>query len=492
MTPRRSQSRFILPWFSRVPGLGLAASLILVNIVGILLLPLIVPGLPYTALLLPIALIVGVSTILLARFRRRAFSARHDNIEPNTSTLQFLAELSKLLALSLDFETTLKSLSQLLVPRLADWCLIDMLEPDGNFYRLAAIHADPSKAALIRELQEQYGVLPAHAKHTILKVFRANQSWLDPDVSPERFVAEARDAEHLRILRGLGFKSEIVVALAAREQLLGTITLVSASRSFNQNDLALAEECARRAAVAIDNARLYREAQNALQVRDQFLSIAAHELKTPLTSLRGFSQILQRRMLQEHILSERDARAVEMIDVQAQRLSKLVDTLLDVARLQLGQFTLDIKPLDLCVLVQCLIDEIKPTLDKHTIELQKEESPLMINGDVLRLEQVFQNLLQNAVKYSPTGGAITVRIAKQDKLASVAVADQGIGIPEAAQHNLFQRFYRASNFNPNHISGMGIGLFVVKEIVSLHNGTITVSSWEGKGSVFTVYLPIAE
>jgi PAS domain S-box-containing protein len=232
------------------------------------------------------------------------------------------------------------------------------------------------------------------------------------------------------------------------------------------------------------------EAETALSIRDQFLAVAAHELKTPLTSLRGYTQVLRRRASREQTLSERDQRALQVIDAQAKRLHGLVDSLLDIGRIQAGGFSIERKPLDLCSLVRQLVEESQPTLEQHTIQLGCQADALIVAGDAGRLEQVVQNLLQNALKYSPSGGLVTVRVYGQDGRACLEVSDHGIGIPEAAQAHLFQPFYRATNVEEGQIQGMGIGLYVVKEIVARHGGEITVLSREGVGSTFTVFLPL--
>jgi PAS domain S-box-containing protein len=234
------------------------------------------------------------------------------------------------------------------------------------------------------------------------------------------------------------------------------------------------------------------EAQEAVRLRDLFFSVAGHELRTPLTSLLGNVQLIRRRAQREGILTERDQRAFEVVITQTQRLNRMVKALLDVSRLETGQLSLERAPLDIRLLVQQVVNEIQSTLTQHTIASTAPRQPLVIDGDTLRLEQVLQNLIQNAVKYSPNGGAIHVQVRQEDATACVDVIDNGIGIPEEAQERLFTRFYRAGNVDADHISGLGIGLYVVKEIVTLHGGTVTVESVEGVGSTFTICLPLSE
>lgn len=232
------------------------------------------------------------------------------------------------------------------------------------------------------------------------------------------------------------------------------------------------------------------QAEEEIVVRDEFLSIAAHELKTPLTTLFGHTQALQRRAAREQILNERDQRALRVINEQAGRLNRHIGTLLDLSRIELGQFTLDCQPLDVRALVGRVVEELESTLDHHTIQLHCADESLIVWGDELRLEQVLQNLLQNAIKYSPQGGSITLCVERHDTHGRITIRDQGIGIPQSALPHLFQRFYRAGNVDSWNISGVGIGLYLVNQIVTRHGGQIEVTSTEGTGSTFAICLPL--
>jgi len=257
----------------------------------------------------------------------------------------------------------------------------------------------------------------------------------------------------------------------------------------------LASQCAQ----ALERARLYEaerraraNAEAAVRLRDQFLSIAAHELKTPLTSLLGYAQLFQRRTQRASNLSEADQRALGVIVDQSARLNRMVAALLDITRIETGQLSITCAPLDVCELAQRVGEEAREQAGDHPLKIACPAQPLMIEGDDLRLEQVLQNLIQNAFKYSPPGAPVTVRVRRQGAYAQIDVVDRGMGIPESALPRLFQRFYRAPNVDERQISGMGIGLYVVKEIVLLHDGTLGVESAEGQGSTFTVRLPLIE
>lgn len=234
------------------------------------------------------------------------------------------------------------------------------------------------------------------------------------------------------------------------------------------------------------------EAEAAVFARDRFLSIAAHELKTPLTALLGSIQLFERRITREHKLEERQLRSLNVITGQALRLNRMIEALFDASRIEAGQFQIEQGVIDLDQLLRRIVEDFQASLERHILVIEPSPEPLPVLGDEIRLEQVFQNLIQNSIKYSPAGDTIEVRIAREGPNATVAVSDHGIGIPQSALPHLFERFYRAENASEQRIHGMGIGLFVVREIVRQHNGMINVESEQGKGSTFTVTLPLAE
>jgi signal transduction histidine kinase len=253
---------------------------------------------------------------------------------------------------------------------------------------------------------------------------------------------------------------------------------------------------AAQAAIALDNARLYRNAQQAVRLRDEFLAAASHDLKTPLTSVKGLAQLLQRRTRQAHSL-DADAllAGLQRIDAAATRMTGLVDTLLDVTRVQMGQpLALDRRPTDLVALARQVLDEQQHTTDRHSLRLDTDAPALVGAWDASRLGRVLGNLLNNAIKYSPAGGEITVALheetAPDGRWAVVVVRDQGLGIPAPDLARIFERFQRARNV-PEQISGTGIGLAASRQIVEEHGGQIAVESREGRGTSFTIRLPVA-
>ncbi|HEX9369378.1 MAG TPA: PAS domain S-box protein, partial [Roseiflexaceae bacterium] len=274
---------------------------------------------------------------------------------------------------------------------------------------------------------------------------------------------------------GTTYRAWAALPLLIEGRAIGGLGLSFAEpRSFSAEDQAFMVTLANQCAQAIERARLYQaereahaSAEAAVRLRDQFLSIAAHELKTPITSLLGYAQLFQRRMGRAGQLTEPNQRALRVIVEQAGRLNQMVAALLDVSRIETGQLSISQAPLDLVALVRRLTDELQPQLAGRALTLECPDEPIVVLGDELRLEQVIQNLIQNAIKYSPSGAPIVVRVALRHPdgeqggcRACVAVADRGIGIPAESLPQLFQRFYRAPNASNHQISGMGVGLYV--------------------------------
>jgi signal transduction histidine kinase len=348
-------------------------------------------------------------------------------------------------------------------------------------------------------LDQRYAV-DAHADIPLTTVLSTGRSVVSHEVGAELLARLARDADHQRLIEALGTQAFMLVPIQAHGRILGAMLCAStdAARTYTPEDLRLAEELAYRAALAIDNAMLYQAtsaardlAEEAIRLRDLFFSIASHELKTPLTSLLLQIQLLQRRSQRNANLAEQDQRTLAIVASQTQRLDRMISSLLDVSRIELGQLSLHLAPVDLCALARRVVNEVQPTSEAHPIACHTPATPLIVAGDELRLEQVLQNLLQNAIKYSPDGGQIEVDVAAQGCEVSLTVADRGIGLPVDALVKIFDRFYRASNADPRQISGMGVGLYVVQEIVRLHGGRVDAERRAGGGSRFVVRVPQA-
>ncbi|HEY1016936.1 MAG TPA: HAMP domain-containing sensor histidine kinase, partial [Herpetosiphonaceae bacterium] len=290
----------------------------------------------------------------------------------------------------------------------------------------------------------------------------------------------------------LGAGSLIATPLVSHERTLGALLLGRAPgrEPFVSAELGLIEEVAHRAALAIEHASHYQESQNAIRIRDNFFGLAAHELKTPITSLVGYTQLLQRRLAGHELLQERDRRGLQTIIRQAQRLNDLSQSLLDAARIHDGRLVLNRQAVDICKLAAQIADELNELEQAPRIRMECAADDLTLDGDDLRLEQMLRHMLQNALKHSPRDSQVLLRLSNTAQQIEITVRDEGIGIPADEQEHIFERFYRGSNAEQAAVGGLGIGLYVVNEVVNRHFGQISVESQQDQGATFTVRLPL--
>lgn len=406
----------------------------------------------------------------------------------------FLALASEVLASSLDREEILRSLAHLAVPTLGDWCTVDEATPEGKVRQVATVHLNPERLAQGLAFREKYPST-LDAPGGVGKVLRTGTPEFALDVPDELMVKELPDPSKRSAVRDLEIKSLISVPLNSRGRTLAALTLIysDSDRRYTEADVRLAEDLARRAAMALDNGLLYKEAQDAVRARDSFLSIASHELNTPLTSLSLNVQTLQRMLQRTDIGSGgpfQDTVDAKLQGVQRQisRLGKLIHELLEVSRITAGKLRLEPEELDLAMLVRELVPRFVDDLTRAgcTLQLELPEPGVLGLWDRLRVEQILQNLLSNAIKYG-RGAPIHLRVEADAQYARVAVRDQGIGIAAEDQRRLFQRFERVAS--ERHYSGFGLGLWIVRQIVDAMGGRILLESEPGRGSVFTVELP---
>ena len=419
---------------------------------------------------------------VLARQRAEAASARQ----------AFLANASQVLAGSLDYETRVAAVARLVVPDIADWCSVDLLDDDGVLRRVAVAHADPAKVELAWELGRRYP--PDEYRPRALAT---GEPELIEEITDALLEAATPDLELRRIVRELGLRSSMTVPLIARGRTLGVLTLVSAEsgHEYGREDLAFAQELASHAALAIDNARLHQDLERALGTRDEFLAAVSHDLRNPLQALKGVAQVIQMRLARDGAVDPtRLVAAMASIYSATDRMAGMIDNLMDVARMHMGRpLELERRPTDLAALARQIARDVQQGTSRHRIEVAADEE-LVGMWDSVRLQRVLGNLLDNAVKYSPQGGDITVTLAAADDEAAWAVLqvqDGGVGIPEADLPRIFERFRRGSNVI-GRFSGTGIGLASVRQIVEQHGGSIAIESREGDGTTITIRLPLGE
>jgi PAS domain S-box-containing protein len=403
--------------------------------------------------------------------------------------VRFLAEASRLLSSSLDYETTLGELARLAVLALADYSIVDIVGEDGEVRRAAVAHRDPEGLPLVERLREYP---PDITKaHGVAAALRTGAPTVVRDASEDFLKSFARDEGHLAALRELGVRSFLTVPLEARGRTFGALTFAAtaAPRDYSREDVEFAEELARRAALALDNALLYGRAQEANLAKDEFLATLSHELRTPLTPIIGWTH-----MLRSGRLGEADAaQGMRVIDKNSQALSRLINDLLDMSSILSGKMRIERAPVVLGDVLREAVETVRPQADARRVVLEVATGglgPVAVSGDRTRLVQVFWNLLNNAVKFSREGGRVRVNCRAEGGAARVEVEDTGIGVAPDFLPHVFDRFRQADMGTTRAHGGLGIGLALVKSFVEAHGGRVAAeSAGEGRGSRFTVTLP---
>jgi PAS domain S-box-containing protein len=400
---------------------------------------------------------------------------------------RFLADASAALADVSDPDRTLQTVARLAVPHFADWCAIDMLE-SGSLRRVAVAHVDPAKVELARELHRRFPPDPA-APQGVWNIARTGASEVISEIDDRLLEATVPDPELLRSLRELGLRSYIGVPLKARDAVLGVVTFIAAEsgRRYDQSDLALAEDLARRAAVAVENARLYAELRQADRRKDEFLAMLAHELRNPLAPIRSGLDLLR--------LEGAAPEVTDAMSAQVGHVVRLVDDLLDVSRILRGKVELKKAPTELADVIRRAVEAVRPQIEEHrqTLDVSLPADPVRLDADPVRLTQVVTNLLHNAGKYTEQGGSIRLDARREAGEVVIRVTDTGIGIAADLLPRVFDLFTQADQTLARSQGGLGIGLTVVKSLVEMHGGTVSAQSrGPGQGSEFTVRLPIGE
>lgn len=409
--------------------------------------------------------------------------------------MAFLAEASTLLASSLDFRRNLQKMARLAVPALADWAAAILREEEGPRRLVAAVHKNAEKEPALRELLVGHFNEPSDALG-IRAALQAGKSFFAPFMGEENLRELAVTPERYQLLKEMGCRSILLVPIVARGKSFGSFCFVSSSaaRTFRQEDLVVAEELGRRAGTAIDNALLYETARQAVDVRDNFLSIASHELKTPITSLKLHIQMTKRKICPVSGKAPDPAKLLDVLnrsEQQINRLARLVDDLLDVSRIEAGRLTLFPERVNVSALARDVGDRYREQAEGAGCDLKVEaEEDVYLSCDPFRLDQVLVNLLTNAFKYGK-GRPVRIGVRRnREGEAEITVRDNGMGIRADRIGRIFERFERAELHAG--IAGLGLGLFIVRSIVDAHGGRVSVESQAGHGSCFTVRLPKAE
>ncbi|HEV8676094.1 MAG TPA: ATP-binding protein [Methylomirabilota bacterium] len=402
----------------------------------------------------------------------------------------FLLRANEVLRASLVIEESLSALTRLLVPLLADWCATDAWEGSGEVRRIAVAHADPAREADARALLGTFAP-EAEMPWGPLRALKTSRFIYFPRIEDPRLLATSAAPEHLAAVRELGLGAVVCFPMAppTLQGVHGILTCVRGPgrAPFVPAELAMLRTLASRAGEAVVHSRLYREMQAASRAKDEFMAMLGHELRNPIAAITNAVRVLE----QLGAADEPTVRIRTIIARQTRHLARLVDDLLDVARLTSGKITLRLKPMDLKKIAErCLALYEGMDGKRHEIVLDVEST--VVSGDPTRLEQILGNLLDNAVKYTPVGGRIEISVRRNADSAVLAVRDSGVGIaPEMLPH-VFDLFAQGAQPLSREGGGLGIGLTLVKRLAELHGGTVTaVSPGPGRGTRVEVTFPLA-
>lgn len=395
---------------------------------------------------------------------------------------RFLAEASRALASSLDYATTLRSVATLAVPNLGDWCLVHLRPDEDDPVVPVARVVEPTNA----EAADTLETLLAGDDGLLDAVIRRNAALIAPAEDGPEALGEDR-------LRELGVASLLAVPIRAHGAALGAMTfaVTGSDRQYDDLDVGLAEELGRRAGLAIDNARLYREAEEGNRAKTDFLAVVSHELRTPLNAIAGYADLLAGGIAGP--LNDRQQRHVDRIKVGAGHLAHLIDEVLSYARVETGRDERRLKEIDVAELAREAVVVIEPDATDRglALEVDTPDGEVEVLTDAGKVRQIMVNLLSNAVKYTDEG-SVRLALRRSDGGIVIEVRDTGIGIPPDMQERIFEPFWQAESPNTRTVGGTGLGLSVSRRLARLLEGTIEVESEVGRGSTFTVRLPTIE
>jgi signal transduction histidine kinase len=444
---------------------------------------------------------------------QRAAERDRDAAEASRDRFAFMAEVSRCLGNSLQYETTLTTVAGMSLPYLGAWCIVDLCTEDDGIRRLAVLHPDPGKQALARELHERF---PPRMDDALgaARVIRTSRPDIVVGVADDALPAVARDAEHLALLRELGIGAYVIVPMVARGRTLGAMTFVTAEsgRRFGEIDVTLAEDLARRAAMAVDNARLHAEAldarreaesararaeeaqrlaEAASRAKGEFLAVMSHELRTPLNAITGYVQLMELG-LRGPVTPEQQ---VDLARIQrSQRhLMSLINGVLNYSRVEAGAIQYAIADVSVAEALATCEALVMPHVRAKKVELSLAgcDAKLTMRADPDKVQQIILNLLTNAVKFTDPGGRIAMGCGSARKMTAITVTDTGEGIAADQLERIFEPFVQVdSRLNRKH-EGVGLGLAISRDLARGMGGDLTVASTPGEGSTFTLVLPRA-
>ena len=406
-------------------------------------------------------------------------------LKREAETLRLLAGASNLLEKCTDYEATIEMIANLLVSSLASWCAIDLVTEDSKIVRAMVVHHDPLKADLAKQILLHHPAKPTAARG-VYRVIETGQSILIPKVT---WNERADCSEHLRLITELGSTSYMCVPLKARGRVIGSIMLLSGERIYDEKDLYTAEELARHIAMAVDNVRMFRKMQEAIKVRDEFLAVLSHELRTPFNVIQGWIDILK-----SENLAESDFRqAIDVLDRNSQLQGRMINDLLEVSRIVSDKLVMELEPVDLGEVLRSAAQSsfLSVQQKKISLRIRTDTELRMVLGDFCHLQRMVLNLLSNAVKFTPPGGIVELTLKSIENDLVIAVKDTGKGIDPEFVPYIFDSFRQENCSTTRSHGGLGLGLAIAKHIVDKHSGKISAASQgKDKGAEITIRLPL--
>jgi signal transduction histidine kinase/CheY-like chemotaxis protein/PAS domain-containing protein len=416
--------------------------------------------------------------------RARLIRAEAERVEAEAAQERatFLARVTATLASSLEVEKTLATTVDFAAFSMADWCSLTVIGPDGALVRVALSHRDEKRASDVAALRQR--TLDRNTRNLPALVLAKGET---ETLTPEE-LSSLDDPEQVVLVQALGTGHVLSVPLSVQGRPHGVFSWVRSDRPFDATERFLGEQVAQRAAIAIEHAQLYRDAQRANHLKDEFLATLSHELRTPLQAIVGWARLLQTGNLD----ADAEKKAIETISRNAQSQNQLISDVLDVSRIIAGKLRLNLRSVHLVEEIERAIDTVRPAVEAKQIRLDALLDPSAgpISGDPDRLQQVVWNLLSNAIKFVPRGGRVLVRLEPVNSHVQVVVEDNGPGIPEQFLPYIFERFRQADSSTTRRHGGLGIGLAIVRHIVELHGGTVAARNRDvGTGAIFTLAFP---
>jgi len=422
----------------------------------------------------------------------RCFTRDITEIKKSENLLRLLNQAGEELSATYNTNDALDKVMKFLIPGFADWIVINEVHDDGFAYLLKMAHSDPEKVKWAEAYREKHPIdVNDPRKGSVGHAITTGEAYLIPEITEEIIERGAADEEQREILKNLNIRSVMVIPMQIKGRVTGVVSFMSCrdQNLYDETDFNFAKDFCNRIALTLENTRLYEEVKKDIEERieadkkkDEFISIASHELKTPVTSLKAYTQILQATFDEEH--NAQAAQMLSKMDKQIDKLTTLIVDLLDVTKIDKGELVFEMEDFDFNKLVEEIAEEMQRTTKSHKIVVELNPCD-PVKADRNRIGQVIVNFISNAIKYSPDGHEIIIKTFCENNKVSLSVQDDGIGIPKEEHSNIFKRFFRVSGKSNYTFPGMGLGLYISSEIIKRHSGRIFFDSEEGKGSNFS-------